>query len=255
MSLQALLDRLESRVGNGWDRSTGVHSLKGIVEQGQDLLIDEVYEKRIWIDPNNDGFPPYLKTVEGTNSYDIIAENLNDVTAITKNIGGSDVEVVPELVTKVFIDVTASYAFRQIPYIVQPAVYYEVNPFSTETKRLKIAAIPVRVEPALEDTPARVIFPFDPGTHDDYYYCEFIWQAPRLISEFIPLVVPLKFELALEEFAVGYCQEYEHGGLSDFIMTFFSKKRSDGESWVDKYKTYMNRGAPLRENRVNPRFC
>jgi len=252
MSLQSLLDRLEARGGTGWDRSTGSQSLAKIVEIGQDQLIDDVYDKRVWIDPGNNGYPPYLKTVAGTNTYDIIAANLNGVTSITKNIGGSEVEVVPEIVTKVFTDVSSSYAYSRAPIDLQA---YDVNPFSSDSSRQRILLIPVRVEGALENTPARVTFPFDPSTHDDYYYCEFLWQAPRLISEFIPLVVPLKFELALEEFVVGYCQEFEHGGLSDYIVTFFTRQMSNGQSWVDRYKTYMQRGAPHLSTKVVPRVC
>jgi hypothetical protein len=246
MSLQALLDRLEARVGTGWDRSTGNQSLAKIVEIGQDQLIDDVGEKRVWIDPNNNGYPPYLKTVASQNEYDIIAENLYGVTSITKNIGGVDVEVALELVTRIFVDVTESY---------QNNGSVEINPYSDGTTRQLLQNVPVRSEGMLENTPARVTFPFDPGAHDNYYYCEAIWQAPRLISEFIPLVVPAKFELALEEFAVGYCQEFEHGGVSDYILTFFSRKGTDGKSWVDKYQTYMQRGAPVRDNRVIPRVC
>jgi hypothetical protein len=252
MSVQSLLDRLEARVGTGWERSTGNQSLIKIIEIGQDQLVEEVYDKRVWIDPGNDGYPPHLKTVAGTNSYDIIAANLNGVTSIVKNINGSDIEVVPELATKIFIDVTSSSAYSQMPYAIE---HYDINPFSSDLTRIRIALIPVRVEPALENTPARVIFPFDPGTSDEKYYCEFLWQPPRLISEYIPLIVPLKFELALEEFVVGYCQEFEHGGLSDYIVTFFSQKRSNGESWTDRYKNYMHRGAPHLPSRVNPRVC
>lgn len=250
MSLRALLDRLEARVGNGWQRSTGVQSLAKIVEIGQDQLIDSVIEKRTWIDPANEGFPPYLKTVDGTNQYDIIAANLKDITAITKSIGGSDVEVVAEYVTRIFVDVTSNFDYRTLPFDIQNEIGY----YTTQTSRLKTINIPVRMEPALENTPARVIFPFNPGTHDDHYFCEFVWEAPRIISEFTPLVVPMKFELALEEFVVGYCQEFEHGGISDYILTFFSKKRADGESWVDKYDAYMQRGAQYKPRNIQPRI-
>ncbi len=255
MSAQTLLDRLVPRVSGGWSRSTGNQSLLKIIEMGQDMLVDEVGEKRIWIGSENQGFPPFLKTVAGTYTYDIIAANLANVTSITRNIGGAEVEVVPELVVRVFVDVTQRLDYLTFPVKLEPMMYYGTNPLSAESTRLCIAQVPATTEPALENTPARVTFAFDPGTHDDYFFCEFLWQAPRMISEFIPLIVPLKFELALEEFVVGYCQAFEHGGVSEYIINFFTKSRPDSESWVTKYKNYMQRGVPSHDRRVIPRVC
>jgi hypothetical protein len=255
MGTQALLDRLVARVGSGWAESTGNQSLLKLIEMGQDLLVDKVYDKRIWIGSENNGFPPYLKTVAGTNAYEITAANLNDVTAITKRIGGTDYAVLPEIVTKVFIDATQSSTFYMGGYLVQPETWFGMNPFATELSRLQVLPIAVECEPAYEDTPPRVTFPFDPGTRDTTWFCAFAFQCPRLTSKYIPLFIPQKFEIAIEEFVVGYCQSFENGSISDFILTFFSKPREDGESWQDRYRGYMQRGSPRRENRILPRVC
>jgi hypothetical protein len=252
MSTQALLDRLVARVTGGWQRSTGNRSLLKLIEMGQDLLVNEVYDKRVWIGSENEGLPPFLSTVAGTVEYEIIAANLVGVTSITQKIGGSDVVVVPEICTRVFIKATEQFYLPT--YFNRDHLSIFSSDYLPEVRQT-LVSIPVRSFPALENTPAKIIFPFDPATEDDLYYCEFVWQAPRLISQYIPLIVPVKFELALEEFVVGYCQSWENGGLSEFLLNFWSNKRTGGESWIDQYKAYYQRGAPIRVNRITPRVC
>lgn len=220
MSTKTLLDSIVARASSGWNRSTGTRSILSKVAEGQDALINTLGERRIWRGSDNLGFPPYLKTVAGTYTYEIKGSNLSSGT-ITLLLGGTSYTVVADLVRRIY---------------------------TGDAEAQTECDIAVETMPALGSANPTVIFPFDPGTEDTKYFVEFYWRAPRLVSESIPLVVPLEFERALEEYVVAYMQECENGAVSDFTNKFES-------FWKPEFARKFKSAGRLRNNKVILRAC
>lgn len=245
MSTKTLLDRLAARAPSGWNRSTGKRSILSIVELGRDELIASLGEDRIYRGTDNQGFPPYLKTVAGTYEYDITAANLS-CGAIVKVINGTTYTFIADFVRRLFVDTTEGGYDDTITWMSQPALYADQNPYSLQSTRLVISEVAVDSRPSLDDAPPQVTFPFDPGTNDTKWFVEFLWKAPRLISESIPLMIPTDFEMALEKYVVGYFQEVANGALSQYKAEFDAKT-------IGKFRAHFHRSAQLQNNRTIPR--
>lgn len=207
MSVKTLLDRIQP-YAKGWSRSTGNKSLLALMQLGLDDMWDYDGRKQVWIGTGNQGFPPYLKTVAGTYKYAINSTNLAE--SITVTLGGSSRSVRCKRVLRVFVDLTQNdYTGK---WVGEPFLYHSVNPYGSATSRIMCGVVPVRESiDALENNEAYVVFPDDPGTHTDLYFCEFIWEPPRLTAETIPLPFPTIFEPALRDYMMGEVQFLENG--------------------------------------------
>jgi hypothetical protein len=247
MSTKTLLDRLVPRASSGWSRSTGNRSLLKIIEQGQDALVGALGEKRIWRGSDNAGFPPYLQTTAGTYIYEVKAANLS-CDAIALLINGTSYTVIPDLVKRIFIDVTLAGYNTGISWLGQPALYADLNPYANLNERLMVSQVFCETLPAMGPGYPVVTFPFDPGTETAKYFCEFYWRAPRLDSETIPLIVPPEFERALEEYVIGYMQECENGSPSDFTEKFDTY-------WKPEFVRKFSSAGKIRNNSVILRPC
>lgn len=254
MSTRDLLNRLYARIHqmplkNEWTRNTGSLSILKLIEKGQDALLDEAKQSQIWIGSDNKGFPPYLTTQKGIYRYDIIAANLSNVSALTQVIGGQVREVRAKQVQKVFIDVTHGCSDYGISYLSQSVPYHFHNPFTGSMTRLEIAPVPVQQYEALEGDPAYIEFQIDPLTTTDRYFVEFTWEAPRLLNDGIPLVIPSDYESAIEDFVIGIVLEYEPGvGINQFSQRF-------EQMWKPKFKIRKSSGAQNKTTQVIRRFC
>lgn len=247
MSTKALLDRIVPRVSGGWSRSTGNRSLIKMVERGQDMLLNTLGEKRVWRGTDNKGWPPYLKTVAGTYTYEVKAANLSS-GSITMSLGGTSYDVLADTVRRVFIDITQGGYDDTIVWMGEPALYADLNPYSTATERLIISKIAVEAMPALGSANPTVTFPFDPGTNNTKWLIDFYWRAPRLTSESIPLVVPDEFEDAIEDYVIAKIQESENGAMSNLMMRF-------EEFWKPEFSRKFKSSAKLDSNKVLLRPC
>jgi len=222
-----LIDRLEP-FAQGWTR-TGTQSIQALIQQALDLLFDEESDYLLFVDPeDNKGFPPFLKTKADTFGYDVVAANLS-LSSISKKFNGIDTLVQVRRVKRIFIDVSKNNEFGR-RWIGQPTFFGFFNPFTNKTTRLQVAEVPIKSEPALEDgTPAKVIFPEDPGTSTDRYFIEFYWSPPKLTSEKITLAIPLKYEQALEDYVLGRINEFANGKTSDRSLKFIN-------FWVPEFR-------------------
>lgn len=229
MSTKALLDRIMPRISSGWSRSTGNRSVLKIVEQGLDAIMESTISKRIWVGPENFGFPPFLLTTQGIRDYDLIAANLGCGNP-TQTIGGVVYPVLIDNVRRVFISNCDDFELY-LPLVGEPFFLYGADDYIYEGRRLNNRFRQVAVEsyPAYETTPAHVRFSFDPQTTTNKYYVEFTWRAPRLLSESIQMPIPIDFELALEDYTIGRIQEIENGQGSQLLQKFESY-------WIPKYE-------------------
>jgi hypothetical protein len=247
MTTKALLNRLVPKISGGWSRSTGDLSVLKLIEQAQDALLKEIGSKRVFRGTDNKGFPPYLLTTAGNYQYEITGAYLSCGTP-TKTIGGTSYSLTADIVTRVFIDITNSSDYGGVAWCGEPAVYWAFNPFSSATERLEIALIAVDSSPALEATNPTVTFKTDPGTTTTKFFCEFLWRAPRLVSENIPLIIPQEFESAIEDYVIGTIQGDENGGISDRLTNFWV-------FWVPKFAEEYNRGAKAKTTKIKARIC
>jgi len=245
MSTRTLLDKLVARAPSGWTRSTGKRSILAQVQEARDTLIRSLGDDRIYRGTDNQGFPPYLKTVAGTYDYDINAANLS-CGAIVLSIGGTAYTFLADFVKRIFIDVTSGGYDDTIAWMSQPALYSDFNPYSLATSRLEVSNVAVQARPSFGDAPPSVTFPVDPGTATTKYFCEFYWKAPTLVSESIPLMVPTDFEEAIEDAVVGKFQEYANGAPSLFTAKF-------NKEWKKDFKAHFHRSAQLQNNRTSSR--
>jgi len=246
MSVTGIIDRVFP-YASGFGR-TGTRSILQLIERAQDRLYAYDGQFMRFIDPtDNKGFPPYLQTTAGTYKYDITAANLS-CSSLVKRIGGTDYAIRCREVKKVFRDVSKS-DYGNVQWIGKPYIFYNENPYNVNTDRLQVADIPVEAHPALENTSAYVIFPFDPGTTTDVYFCDFLIEPPRLDSESIPLSVPLDYEEAIEDFVMGRIQRLSNGTPNDFEARF-------QEYWIPKFRSEVaTSGASYRPLSTQVRPC
>jgi hypothetical protein len=245
VSTSSLLDLLEIDLPAGWSRSTGSRSLLSFVQKGQDRLFKALGRARRYIGTDNDGFEPYLKTVDGVYGYDIIAENLS-CGSLAKTIGGQSYEVVADIVTEVFVDSTEDYGLDFL-FLGSPYLYGEVNPYYVGNRRLYVRNLPVDSSPRLEDTPAHITFKDNPGDSTNRFFCGFLWLPPRLVSENIPLVVPEEFEEAIADYVRACLQKSEQGAESDLMKQFVS-------FWIPQFTKAMRRNANAAPKFTEPMY-
>ena len=244
MSTKSTVDRIAPYATN-WAR-VGNRSILALMQEAQDELFDTDLKNLIWIDPENEGYPPYLNTTAETYQYSITAANLVGVSSITRSIGGTDRVVRARKVLRVFIDTTSGDYDYDKRWLGAPAIYRSQNPYSQQSTRISISSVPVDSYPALEGTTAYIIFKEDPGTTTDKYFVEFAWEPPRLTSESIPLAVPRLFENALEDYVFGKIQKYENGKTNDNLTKFYGY-------WRTRFKKEIYSGAQANNNEVLPR--
>jgi hypothetical protein len=242
VSVRALIDRI-APYAKGWSR-TGTKSILDLIQQGQDELFDYDSPAMRFIPPDNQGFPPYLKTVDGTCKYDIVDANLS--SPLLMNVGGADRPIRCRRVAKIFVDCTKlEYNFQGLG---EPYLYSFQNIYAQKSERVRVAAIPIHSFPALENTNASIIFLDNPGTSADKYFCEFVWEPPRLLSENIPLVVPQSYEKALMRYVIGEIQ-FLANGLRNQIQDEFEKY------WKPRFHSEMNYGIQQSSNETSPIIC
>lgn len=244
MSVKSLIDEILP-YAPGFNRS-GTRGLLTMIQRAQDLLFDYDGPYMRYFDMTNQGWPPFLLTTAGTYRYEITGANLS-CGALTKTIGGVARTVRARRVMKIFVESTTIDYTRR--WLGTPYLSSWVNPYTTSTNRLEVADVAVESEPALENTNAAVYFKEDPGTTTDVYFCEFVWEAPRLTSENIPFVVPLKYEEAIEDYVLGTIEKRQNGRSGERLQKFH-------EYWVPEFRQDITaRGASTQRNQTVARVC
>jgi len=244
MSVKSLIDRLQPFC-QGWTR-TGTRSLLTLAQEAQDVLLNHETNYTVYTGTGNTGFPPYLKTTTGTTRYAVNNTNLSE--NITRTIGGTAYAIRCRRVLRIFVDVTSSNYDYLRRWIGEPYARGFFNPYSSNTSRLAVADVPARFSPALENTEATVEFQEDPGTTTDIYFCNFIWEAPRLTAETVPFAIPADFEAAIEDYIMGKVSELENGKISERTTRWL-------RYWQDEFKTRTSDGVQITDNSVQPEFC
>lgn len=245
MSTKGILDRCLPDCP-GWSRDTGVRNLLAIAQKAVDDLFDMDHEAMIYRGTDNKGFPPYLLTTAGTYRYDVAAANLS-CGAITRTISGSTYTFVVRKIRSVFVDISSGRASIEQQWVGEP-YHLSVNPFSSVNNRIWVQEVKGNSQPAYENTPAYFEFLEDPTTTTDRYFIEFYVGPPRLLSQNIPLPIPVVFETAIEDYIIGYVQRRTSGRTNDNEQKFL-------EYWKPRFETFWNGCTNMAENNTQPRIC
>ena len=243
MSVKSLIDQILPYTP-GYTR-TGVRGLLALIQKGQDLMYDYDADSQKWIGTDNKGWPTYLITQSNVFNYDAIAAN-TVAGAITITLNNTLYNVRIRRVLKVFVDATnVDYQKR---WVGKPYVWSWSNPFSNEVTRRDVADIPIRSTLALENTPARFSFIDDPGATNNMFFFEFVWEPPRLTSEQVPLVVPAKWEDAIEDYVFGMIQKRQNGKMNDQLTKFETE-------WIPLFRSETGLGAQITPTETQVRLC
>ena len=239
MSLTTLISRLQLRA-----QGSSRPDIRTLIQAAQDdLFSDDVVAKR-FVGSAGKGFPPYLITVAGTYRYEVKTANLSEAPAITVN--GTPYTVLPYRVMKVFIDSTGTL-FGRVPAGSEYPYRYG-NPIYATTQRMTVADVPVRSESGTESAPPIIDFFDDPGDTTTKFFIEFTYLPPRLTSESIPLFVPVEFEKALYDYAMGEIQEAENGKPNEYQQRYETY-------WKPKFISRMAMDAGKNANETIPLDC
>jgi len=244
MSQKLLIDRIVP-FANNWSRT----DIQRLIGEARDELFEYDGPFNFFIDPSdNQGFPPYLQTVDGTYKYEITATNLS-VTSLVKTFNGTDYPIVCRKVQRVYIDVTRNNDYDQ-SWVGEPAVSYLMNPYTQQTTRLYVAPIAVDSFPALEDgTAAYIVFKNNPGTTTSKFFVEFLWSPPPLTSELIPLCIPKEYEKAIEDYVIGKIKRRSNGKMSEDESRFYN-------FWIPRFhQMVLTSGVQANDRMVEPRVC
>ena len=246
MSQKSLISKIVP-FASGWSR-TGTNSIQGLIAEALDELFnyDAPYMK--FIDPSdNKGFPPYLTTVDGTYKYSINAANLS-VSAIQKNIDGTNYDVRCRQVNKVFVD--SSNLGYNLKYVGEPFLYSSLNPYSSSTSRQFFSEIPVDSYPSMGDsTDAYIVFKENPGDTTKKFFVDFLWTYPALTSENIPLPIPQSYEKAIEDYVIGKIQRRSNGKMGEDENRFYTY-------WIPRFRQEVaSGGAQAVNKKVIPIYC
>ena len=243
MSVRSLIDQMLPYSGE-----SSRTRLLALIAEGQDEILNSNGTGLVYRDPLNLGFPPYLITVAGTVSYEIIAANLSCGQPVMR-MGATDYAVRATRVMKVFVDAQkADYDYGR-RWMGKPYIIYNPNPYGSAQDRVVVADVPVKSHAALEGTPCRVMFPEDPGASTQKYFVQFTIEAPRLLSESIPLALPKRFEPALRAYVMGTLQTLQHGRRSELLAEFY-------DVWVPKYQQEEDAlGAEIETLETPTRMC
>ena len=213
MSVQSLIDQI-APFAVGWSRVR----ILGLIDQAQQKLCNLDSSAQWFIGSDNQGFPPYLKTVAGTYKYDITGANTS-TGSITRTINGADLDVTAKKVLNVFIDAVDAVDYN-MKYLGDPFMFVSPWQYSTRQTRVSAISVPVQTTPGLQYTAPAVIFKDDPGTTTDKYFCLFTVNPLALRAEYYPLSVDLEWEEALADYVMGRIQWISTGKQSDFMVKF-----------------------------------
>jgi hypothetical protein len=218
MSTKALIDRIVP-FAEGYSR-TGTRSIIKLIEEGQDILFEAECPLTTFVGTDNTGFPPYLETTDGTETYEIANANLSE--NLVRTIGGTSRAVNCRRGYRVFVDVTNNDYTRK--WLGLPGVNFYPNPYAINNTREYVANVPCEFTERLENDNATVRFPFNPGTNTTMYFIEMIWEPLRLTAETIPLCVPLRYEPALFYYVMGQIQLFANGKPNDYMAMFEAER-------------------------------
>lgn len=227
MSTRTLASRIAKLVPSGWSIDGNLSILK-LIQEAQDELLDFEGRETIFVDPAT-GVAPYLQTQGGVRLYTVDEDNLS--CSIVVN--GRDVRA-KKVLGVYYLGTGSAYPQHQL--------YADYLGSGT------VLRVPVAGMECTDVSDAQVRFRDDPGTYENRFQVLFTWEAPRLLSVNIPLMVPAEFESAIEDYVLGKITSYAHGRSNDRTVKF-------ERYWKPRYKDRSSANSDVQENYTVPRFC
>jgi hypothetical protein len=200
MSTKTVVDEIK-RKAPAWPRD-GQNSICQMLNRAQNYLFSKPCRISVYIDKTT-GRHPFLTTVAGQYEYDIPNGSVVLAGIVTPR------PIRMFLATEVYT--MSSTAAQEYSRVLQ-----DRGDISIQATRIIINSTNIE---ALENTPAKIIFPFDPGDSTDKYQYEAIFEPLQIASDSIPLMVPKIWELALIDGTLGNMEYFDYG-RSDRLQTF-----------------------------------
>jgi hypothetical protein len=201
LSTKTLVDEISIKA-TGWNRA-GKNSICNQITRVQNYLFSKPSRVSICLDKTT-GDHPFLVTEAGKFEYDI--PNTSIVMAGILDPRPLRISMVLEVYTK---KQNFSQEYRSV--VIDRG---DIRPLAD---RYIIEAYPS--EALDDDTPARILFPFDPGDTTDTYQYEALIEPLQILNETVPIMVARNYESMLLDGALGYI-EYHDYGRSDRLQTF-----------------------------------
>jgi hypothetical protein len=236
MSTRTLASRLAKLVPSGWSID-GSLSILQLIQEAQDELLDFEAEETWFIDPAT-GYPPFLRSEAETLRYTVNSDTLS--CPLVKSIAGVEFTLRAKRVSGVYVESRMGEGY---------GLSYD-NRFSAPEEKygLVLFKVPVSGSAATETDVAAVQFTKDPGTHTDRYRVLFTWEAPRLTSVNIPLVIPVEYEKAIIDYVLGTVSFYSNGREHERLERFENY-------WKKRYRDKSSASANQQPNETIPRIC
>ena len=204
MNTTQIVTFLKSKFAPDWSRS----SILDLLNTVQHIMCDHDCEQMIYTCDNEDFPVPFLKTTSGTISYEVADANLSNAIMI----GGYATTC--RRVKRIFIQIDSPYSVDyNRKYRREVMEYGNINPwYMSGQPNVSYEIIPARFVDQRGIQNATIIFPEDPGTHEDKYYVEFYANPIELSSESIPMTLNTSefFDVILDG-VVGLVEQAEHG--------------------------------------------
>ena len=211
MSTKTIVDRVQMKA-KAWPRD-GVNSICQIISEVQNEMFGAPCRATTFIDPTTGDYP-FLATVAGQFSYD-----LPNVSVVIDGISTPRpvrLRMCTELFTRdIMVFQEYPQLLRYMPRFIEEQ-HGKIVIYSTNTEALGEGILSTGQTGA---TPARVIFPYDPGNTTNTYQIEALIEPIQVTADTIPLMVGKKWEDAIMDGVLGKI-EYQDYGESNRLQTF-----------------------------------
>lgn len=217
MSTSTVVDEIKLKAPT-WSRD-GSRSILAMMNRAQNFLFSKPSLLSTYVDPGTGDYP-VLATTDDVRDYEVpdvpfTYQPDNDLLA-PKVTAQLRIHCVHEIFSERHHCHDYGFCFRP-PF------------FTFAGKKIIWTFTP---KPALQNTRARVTFPFDPGTHAKRYKMLAVMEPLQLTADSIPLMVQQDDEADIIEGALSYIEFYDYG-RSDRMRNFEDKIAH--EFW-NKYK-------------------
>ena len=217
MSTFTVVDEIKLKAPT-WSRD-GSRSILAMMNRAQNFLFSRPCLLSVYVDPATGDYP-WLVTTAGNRDYEI-------PNVPFKYNMDSDVDV--EIETELRIH-TVREVFSENVYPVNDYGLRNINPYMTMVGKKIIWSFTPK--PATQNTKARIIFPFDPGSFTERYKLRQLVEPLQLTADDIPLMIQQDDEWIIIDGALGYIEYFDYG-RSDRMDKF---EKEHAHVFWNKYK-------------------
>ena len=199
LTTSQIVERVKMQASD-WS-TVGDQGIIPIINEVDQFMNDADIDHMIYVDPANDGLPPYLRTVADTHQYSIPTNLVTSGHPTARKLASIFIE--KDDLTNDMYRTTKFYRVTSF----RGDEYYEVL---VTPRRQTVSSAGVVTEPT-------ITFPFDPGTTADQYYVKYWRKAHDVVSVNIqPNTVP-EFHHLLVDGVLARIQPIQYGSTNPWL--------------------------------------